>query len=220
MKLTDIFVPPMAYVHYFLSKPIVDENTFREQLKILLANARSQANAKSSASTHSDHAFFAVIAWIDESVMCSSWEGAAAWSRYPLQREYFHTTRAGTEFFNRLQNLSNDDEGNAVREVFCLCLSMGFKGRYIQDSVQLKEIRALEIKALLGDGALLTKDTIIFPALRVAQKPDALIRCFRWRLTRPQLLLVSVPCCLFGLLYLIFEFVLASQADGFLRFVK
>lgn len=73
-------------------------------------------------------ALFAVVAWIDEIAMTHPWEGAAEWRLAPLQRHYFSTTRAGTEFFERLDALP--EESADVREVYALALLAGFSGRY------------------------------------------------------------------------------------------
>ena len=42
---------------------------------------------------------FALIAFIDETVMVSEWENKQAWLAKPLQLEYFNRYDAGVEFF-------------------------------------------------------------------------------------------------------------------------
>ncbi len=73
-------------------------------------------------------ALFAVVALIDEVALTYPWAGASDWRLAPLQRHYFSTTRAGTEFFERLDALP--DESTDVREVYALALLAGFSGRY------------------------------------------------------------------------------------------
>lgn len=73
-------------------------------------------------------ALFAIVAWIDEAAMTSPWPGAGHWRLTPLQRHYFATTRAGSEFYQRLQALP--ENATQVREVYGLVLVAGFQGEY------------------------------------------------------------------------------------------
>lgn len=54
-----------------------------------------------------DDARFAVLVWIDETILTSHWQGAADWSPHSLQRRYYGTYRGGEEFYARLTNVLN-----------------------------------------------------------------------------------------------------------------
>ena len=88
-------------------------------------------------------ACFAVIAWADETILKhSTWKHHAEWNALPLQLEYFQTRNAGEEFFERLERLR--PEQKAIREVYYLCLGLGFSGRYflgLEDELKLNQIR-------------------------------------------------------------------------------
>ncbi|MCK5281017.1 MAG: type IVB secretion system protein IcmH/DotU [Cyclobacteriaceae bacterium] len=74
---------------------------------------------------------FALVAFLDETIISSSWSQKEAWLSDPLQIKLFETFNAGEEFFNFLNELSQKTSANKeVLEVYYLCLSLGFKGKY------------------------------------------------------------------------------------------
>jgi len=76
-------------------------------------------------------ALFAVIAFIDETILVSPWEHKDLWKKELLQTKYFDTFNAGTVFFEKLNNLSAFDPAEKdIREVYYYCLSLGFCGKY------------------------------------------------------------------------------------------
>ncbi|KAF0815352.1 hypothetical protein IGB42_00433 [Andreprevotia sp. IGB-42] len=218
MRLSDAFVKPLAYARLFLDVPDADEAVFRQRLEQQLSEARLAATDGGAERSDIENAMFAVVAWIDETVMCSGWEGADVWRRRPLQKSYFNTTRAGVEFFARLDELRNEQDG--VREVFFLCLSLGFKGRYAAEGGRfaLDEIKARELKNLLGREATLESDFVLFPEA-YAPSVDAPTKR-RWRPTRTTILMFAAPLGILAILYILFAFVLSSQVNDFLRLVQ
>jgi len=73
-------------------------------------------------------AHFALVAWADEIINVSGWQGAAEWQRDPLQLQLFGTRRGGVEFFEHLEKLRRENE--AALEVYFLALALGFQGSY------------------------------------------------------------------------------------------
>ena len=218
MKLIDLFIKPLAYTHFSLQQESLNLEDFKQQLLVYLNQAQQQAKKDGIADEQIDAGLFAVIAWIDESVMGSNRFDITAWSRFPLQRKFFGMSRAGVDFFVRLNQLDEQDE--SVREVFLLCLSLGFKGCYADASKrhQLNEIRANLLKQVMGDTTILAADEYIFPELyRQSEIP---LPKTGWRPTRFQILFILVPCCLLLLLYFVFDAVLASQVSDFFRVAK
>jgi len=72
---------------------------------------------------------FALVAFLDETIISSSWPQKEAWLSDPVQIKLFETFNAGEEFFNFLNELSQRTGANKeVLEVYYLCLSLGFKG--------------------------------------------------------------------------------------------
>lgn len=83
---------------------------------------------------------FAVIAWIDETVLCSSLPWRERWQSELLQRKYLNMTVAGERFFTCLAQLEPD--WHQARKVFLFCLQNGFHGQYSmpEDDEPLQEI--------------------------------------------------------------------------------
>ncbi|WJF89265.1 DotU family type IV/VI secretion system protein [Paraburkholderia bonniea] len=97
-------------------------------LQTLLEEAQARASNEGHGPAAVRDALFAVVAWLDERALSSDWPGRTAWRAAPLQRHYFGTTRAGTEFFERLDALP--DDAAEVREIYALMLLWGFRGRF------------------------------------------------------------------------------------------
>ena len=110
-----------------------DAESFRTGIKQVLAAAEQEARQAGYASDDVRLALFAVIAFLDETVLNSRQPMFAEWPRRPLQEEVFGVHMAGELFFQYLQQLlgRQDSEDLAdVLEVYELCLLLGFKGRY------------------------------------------------------------------------------------------
>lgn len=75
---------------------------------------------------------YALAAFLDEIILSSSWQAKDAWQGKPLQLAYFNDFSAGEEFYNKLESLRNtrDVRKLDVLEVYFLCLSLGFRGKY------------------------------------------------------------------------------------------
>ena len=134
MRLTDCFSELIAYVSYFLKtvdkkQPPFDQ--IRHEVERLLGESEACINKETFSAEDYDQARFAVCAWIDEAILSSSWKEKHLWQKQQLQRVYYNTTEAGEQFFERLNNLGLHQRD--VREVYYLCLAMGFTGRYIQE---------------------------------------------------------------------------------------
>jgi type VI secretion system protein ImpK len=118
MRLIDCFVEIVAYTSDFL-KTAVDENPDASAVEqdYALLFKRSEDKMKEGKFEYEawDSARFALCAWVDEMIMCSSWEGHSAWGHRQLQRIYYSSTNAGEEFFERLEEL--DPETKDIREV-------------------------------------------------------------------------------------------------------
>jgi len=85
---------------------------------------------------------FALVAFLDETIISSSWLQKEAWLSEPLQIRLFETFNAGEEFFKFLNELNQRTSANKeVLEVYYLCLSLGFKGKYqLQSPENLRKI--------------------------------------------------------------------------------
>lgn len=128
----------------------LSDGQVRQDMAALLA--RQQAAAKHAGMLESDYqeARFALIAWADETILKhTTWTHHRAWSALPLQLEYYQTRNAGEEFFQRLERLR--PEQHAVREMYYVCLGLGFSGQYflgLEDALKLAHIRHEQARRL------------------------------------------------------------------------
>src|SRR5689334_13258115 len=110
-----------------------DAESFRASMRQVLSSADQEAQRQGYAAEDVRFALFAVIAFLDETVLNSGQPMFAEWPRRPLQEEIFGVHMAGELFFQYLQQLlgkQDSDDLADVLEVFELCLLLGFKGRY------------------------------------------------------------------------------------------
>ena len=110
-----------------------DAESFRAGARQVLAAADQEARQAGYAPEDVRYALFAVIAFLDETVLNSGQPMFAEWPRRPLQEEIFGVHMAGELFFQYLQQLlarQDSDDLADILEVFELCLLLGFKGRF------------------------------------------------------------------------------------------
>jgi len=110
-----------------------DAESFRTHAKQLLATAEQEARAAGYAGADARLALFAVVTFLDESVLNSGQAMFADWPRKPLQDELFGGHLGGETFFQYVQQLLERDDSPELAdllEVFQLCLLLGFQGRY------------------------------------------------------------------------------------------
>jgi type VI secretion system protein ImpK len=114
-------------------QPVTDANVFRHQVREAIKMADQEARKRGYDPEEIKLAIFAVIAFLDESILNLRLPVFADWPRQPMQEEYFGHHIAGEIFFQHLQKLltMNDSQSLAdLLEVFQLCLLLGFMGRY------------------------------------------------------------------------------------------
>jgi type VI secretion system protein ImpK len=84
-----------------------------------------------------EKAKFALIAFVDEFIITSDWDGREDWIANPLQMEIYGRFDAGEEFFKKVEEIQLHPEKNkGVLEVYFICLGLGFKGKYALDSTE------------------------------------------------------------------------------------
>ena len=106
---------------------------FRTSIRAALKAAMEQAKAMGYSSEMNQLVFFAVVAFLDESVLKMQNPAFADWAQRPLQEEMFGHNRAGEVFFDHLHTiLVRQDSAETADglEVYCLCMLLGFKGKY------------------------------------------------------------------------------------------
>ncbi|MFC1853444.1 type IVB secretion system protein IcmH/DotU [candidate division CSSED10-310 bacterium] len=150
---------------------------------------------------------FALVAFIDETIVTSEWKQKEKWLANPLQVELFDRFDAGEEFFRIIEELGQDPHHhNQVLEVFYLCMTLGFKGKF-----QLRDLEKL--RSLI--------DTL-HAELRVAGKPSNRLSPHGTRKDEiVDVITKEIPTWLFGvvvvgicfLYYLLMTFLLSNAAQ-------
>lgn len=110
-----------------------DAESFRVRIKQVLSAAEADARAQGYDGEDVRFALFAVIAFLDETVLNSGQPMFAQWPSRTLQEEVFGVHMAGELFFQYLQQLMTRPESPDLAdmlEVYALCMLLGFKGRY------------------------------------------------------------------------------------------
>jgi type VI secretion system protein ImpK len=229
VKLVDAFIPVLAVVRQFVLAPNQDAPVMAARLQPLLAQAQHDALAIGTPEDALRNALFAVAAWVDETLSTCAWPQAAGWQRHLLQRQHFDVSNAGVAFFERLAGLG--DAQPDVQEVYVLCLSMGFKGRFGHgddgDTVRaLADIRLRAMRHVLAHASArgmpaAEAAALVFPGVEL-KAPDGLGPTPRRRFTlsRLSVLVLTVPVLVLCGLYLVFFLVLRHEVQAILPLIR
>lgn len=135
-ELLDCYLPVFKLVQNITGDPTVnsDYEMARQQCINQLEQAFVHASQLDVNEKEKEAACFAVIAWLDETVLCSTLPWRSRWLCELLQRKYLNTTIAGERFFTELAQLTPADR--QARCVFLFCLQNGFHGQYSSPEAQ------------------------------------------------------------------------------------
>ena len=112
---------------------VSDAESFRHHIREALKMGTADAQRAGYPMDDVKLAAFAVVAFLDESILNSQNPLFADWPRKPLQEELFGVHVAGETFFQNLQQLLSRNDSPEVAdllEVYYLCLLLGYGGRY------------------------------------------------------------------------------------------
>ncbi|MGD9157593.1 MAG: DotU family type IV/VI secretion system protein [Desulfobacteraceae bacterium] len=224
MRIVDCFMELMAYGAYFLKTVKTKQPSF-EQVKTeidgLIVQADTCLQEKNIPVEDKDHARFAVFAWVDEIILNSVWDYKDQWMGNQLQRLHFQTTGAGELFFDRLNSLG-PHQGH-VREVYYLCLALGFTGRYIQegDDFLLEQLKTSNLKILLGSSIGLPSldKGELFPGAYPEEQDTLDSQPLKKRMSPATITGIVSPVVLFLILFIIYQFILGNIGDNLLGLV-
>jgi type VI secretion system protein ImpK len=110
---------------------------FRTSIRAALKAAMEQAKVMGYSSEVNQLAFFAMVSFLDESVLKMQNPAFSDWAQRPLQEEMFGHNRAGEIFFDHLHTVlvrQDSPETADCLEVYCLCMLLGFKGKFALSS--------------------------------------------------------------------------------------
>jgi len=92
----------------------------------------SEAEARVGQKRDWELAKYALVAWIDEVLIDSPWEGRRWWKENSLEVEVFRTRDRATQFFLNAKEASKLTRRDAL-EVYYVCVMLGFRGLYRGD---------------------------------------------------------------------------------------
>jgi type VI secretion system protein ImpK len=188
---------------------VSDANSFRIHMREALKMADQEASKRGYNRETIQLAIFAVVAFLDESILNSRNLLFADWPRKPLQEEMFGTHMAGEVFFQNLQKLLGQTDSHELAdllEVYHLCVLLGFGGRYSMGNKG--DLRAImdavgeKIRRVRGRSADLS------PAWRLPQEAARIRGGDPW--VRRLAISAIATLALALLLFMIFKFSLGS----------
>lgn len=224
MRLVDCFVELVAYVAYFIKTVPSGQTTFDQvQTDVTHLIGKSQDNYHRSRLPQDDFdlARFAVFAWIDESILNSNWSEKSRWQSELLQRTYYQTSDAGEQFFDKLNILAPHQL--EVREVYYLCLALGFTGRYCNpgDELLLEQLKNSNLNLLgnIPDPRSFEQEPI-FPDAYLKGDTRSPKTKEKRRLSTTLILGTTLPILLYGVLFFIYRFVLDNVGANIISSVQ
>lgn len=110
-----------------------DARVFRTHMQNALRTAEREGISKGYSPEDVRLATFAVVAFLDESILNSNNPVFSDWPRMPLQEEMFGHHEAGITFFQNVDKFLGRSDSHAVAdllELYSLCVLLGYKGKY------------------------------------------------------------------------------------------
>lgn len=106
-----------------------------EEIRPRLKNLLGQFNARGPRQQDFALAKSAMVFWIDEMLVNSSWCAASDWRDLPLEREIYGTRSRAWKFFENADLARFLEETDAL-ETFAQCVALGFRGLYRGESLR------------------------------------------------------------------------------------
>jgi type VI secretion system protein ImpK len=162
-----------------------DPQSFRSQISAALQSAGQEAVRRGYAPEDVRVATFAIVAFLDESILNSHNPAFNDWVRRPLQQELFGVDVAGEIYFRNVDHLlgrSDSQELADVLELYQLCLLLGYRGRYsVGSNAELRNISSILAERI---GRIRGTDIPVSPwmppAEQIAPPSDPWIRRLLW----------------------------------------
>jgi len=133
---------PLLYQGYLIAvvrvqskrEKILDAVNFRKRMKAALQDVERAASALNYDFQDIQDAHLAVVAFLDEVILASDDPSRLEWMKFPLAQDMLGQPVAGEVFFERLEGLLRSTKDTSrladVLEVYLLCLTLGFEGKY------------------------------------------------------------------------------------------
>jgi type VI secretion system protein ImpK len=131
VRLVDLCAPWLTLIAVLQrATSLPDAAGLRARALEFRSNLDRDARAGGLSARDVEDAVFALVAFLDESVLHTTGAAREAWIARPLQLELFGQNIAGEEFFTRLELLRKQrEERIEALEVYYCCLAFGFAGK-------------------------------------------------------------------------------------------
>ena len=223
MRLTDCFMELIAYVAYFLKTASAKQPSHtlvKAEIDRLISNSQQICEKCNFSPEDYILARFAVFAWIDEAILSSGWN--------EKNKLAGGTTSAGVlsdngrrGAFLRPPELTWGRSSADVREVYYLCLAMGFTGRHRHagDEILLDQMKSASLNLLSGSpaGLPLPERSELFPEAYAS--PSGAVSPIKTGFPLFAFLWFSFPVILYLFLFVIYKFVLSNIGNNLLATV-
>jgi type VI secretion system protein ImpK len=165
----------------YRTQRVSDAVGFRNNIRQMIATAAQQARRSGYSDQASQMALYAIVGFLDESVLNSQDPTFADWSRRPLQEEMFGGHFAGEYFFRHVADLLQQPDIPEVADVLELhevCLLLGYRGKFaFSEAGEIQNIqRRIREKILRIRGGVSLFRVSEAPAVVSTAKRDPWIR--------------------------------------------
>jgi type VI secretion system protein ImpK len=189
-----------------------DPQAFRGQIATALNAAGQDAVRRGYSPEDVRAATFAIVAFLDESILNSHNPAFGDWVRKPLQQELFGVDVAGEIYFRNVDHLLGRGDSQELAdtlEIYQLCLLLGFRGRYsVGSNAELRNIANIiteRIHRIRGGASMLLSPGATPPVEPRRATSDPWVRRFLWS---------AVACCALAVvLFAVFKISLSSSAS-------
>jgi len=208
-RLAEIYAPCFSLILQLrASSHFSDPELLRSNLLQILNECEQRARRDCSSQDVED-AKFAIVAFVDETILSSDWPMKGQWMSRPLQLQLYNRFDAGEHFFERMDGiLQNASARIELLEVYYLCLTLGFKGRYQLVEQDKLRARIESARAVLKQSAEM-KANVLSPN---GLPRDQLAAEVKSKLPTWAIIATAVTIAL--LFYMIMSFYVSSKADG------
>jgi type IV/VI secretion system ImpK/VasF family protein len=118
----------LAAAQIGVGAPLPAAEGLRQQMIGLLRQFVSNCREHGISDAETAEARYAIVAFVDEQVLRSNWQGRTEWMSQPLQLQFYRETTAGENFFGRMRALTARGSYRAALEAYYLCIALGFVG--------------------------------------------------------------------------------------------
>ncbi len=117
---------------------------FRQEVVESLRRLEQEAEDNGIEREDASAAAYALALFIDEQVLSSAWTAKTNWAAEPLAILIHQDPEGGVNFYRRLDGLG--DRQQAAKEVYLVCLALGFRGKFAEMEPAQQAAKIDEIK--------------------------------------------------------------------------